>query len=32
MGQKGGNGIRDVEIMVLLKKLRVIFGKLLKCH
>ena len=32
MGQKGGNGIRDVEIMVLLKKLRVIFGKLLKCY
>ena len=32
MGQKGDNGISDVVIMVLLKKLRVIFGKLLKCH
>ena len=32
MGQKGDNGIRDVEIMVLLKMLRVILGKLLKCH
>ena len=32
MGQKVDNGIRDVEIMVLLKKLRVIFGKLLKCY
>ena len=32
MDQKGDNGIRDVEIMVLLKKLRVVFGKLLKCH
>ena len=32
MGQKGDNGIRDVEIMVLLKMLRVILGKLLKFH